>query len=493
MKIVICMAISLITVPLVLHALGEKDYGLFSLIAGVIAMLAFINGAMTVSTQRYLSVTIGERDKPKLLQVYNLSILLHFLLGVVIVLLIEITTPLLMKFMLNIDESQKEVAYLLFHFLSVSMFFTVITVPFDAVLNSYENMLFFSITGIIEAVLRLLLAFSLYLFSANRLEIFGLSTAAIALIVFLIKYIYCSHKYKDLYINIPSLKNKKLFVEIASFAGWNTLSSITMVGRNQGIALVLNHFFGTIINASYGIANQVNGTLGYFTTTIQKSINPQLMESEGLHEQQRLTNLTFALTKYSLFILCAISVPLIIELPFIFKIWIGNVPPHTVSFTRIIIILSVITQASAGLMSAVQSAGKIKDYTISICIITLSGLAIAYFLIDNGASPDSALWTLCVVEGVVFLVRAYFAWHLQHIPLGEYLRRTILPNLLLVALIGTCLYYSTKILPPSFYRLSIVVLADIILFCSLGYIFLFDNNEKLYFRNILIKLKEKIT
>ncbi|WP_315537802.1 MATE family efflux transporter, partial [Prevotella koreensis] len=154
MKIVICMAISICTVPIVLHSLGESDYGLFNLIAGIISMLAFINGAMTVSTQRYLSVTIGEKDKNKLLQVYNISILLHIIIGLIIVLLIEGSIPILFKYFLNINSGQEDVAHLLFHFLVISMFFSVVTVPFDAVLNSYENMLFFSISGIIEYLLK---------------------------------------------------------------------------------------------------------------------------------------------------------------------------------------------------------------------------------------------------------------------------------------------------------------------------------------------------
>ena len=492
LKIVICMAISLITVPLVLHALGNSDYGLFNLIAGVIAMLAFINGAMTVSTQRYLSVTIGEKDKTKLLEVYNLSILLHLLIGIVIVLLIELSIPLLMRYMLNIQEGQKEAAYMLFHLLAISMFFTVITVPFDAVLNSYENMLFFSITGIIEAVLKFLVALSLVFFT-YRLEVYGIATATIALIIFLIKYLYCSHKYKDLYISVSSLKNKKLFVEIASFAGWNTLSSSTFIGRSQGLALILNHFFGIVINASYGIANQVNSILGYFSATIQKSINPQLMESEGLREHERLTNLSFALTKYSVFILCAISVPLIIELPYILHVWLGKIPPYTTALICPVIMLAIITQASSGFMSAVQSSGHIKAYTITVCVLTFSGLVLSYYVLKYGGSPASAIWAICAAEIIVFFSRAYFAWRLQQISIVSYLRKTIFPNIFLALFVGLCLYGCTKLYEPSFYRLCLICLLDIILFCGLGYLFFLNNNERLYIKKILSNLQNKIS
>lgn len=492
MKIVICMAISICTVPIVLHSLGESDYGLFNLIAGIISMLAFINGAMTVSTQRYLSVTIGEKDKNKLLQIYNISILLHIIIGLIIVLLIEGSIPILFKYFLNINSGQEDVAHLLFHFLVISMFFSVVTVPFDAVLNSYENMLFFSISGIIEYLLKLAVALSLTLFSSARLEIYGISITLITILVLIIKYVYCRNKYKDLHISPRSCRNKKLFIEMFGFAGWNTLSSLAMVSRNQGIAIILNHFHGTVINAAYGIANQVNAALGYFSSTIQKSINPQLMESEGLHAQERLQNLTFALTKYSVLILGAMSLPVIIELPFITGIWIGNVPQYTIEFTRIIIILSLITQSSSGLMSAVQSSGRVKWYTTSVSIMLLITLPLSYFALKYFLIPTYALLIACVIEIAVFFVRLMFANKLQSIPVWEYISKAILPNLAIFISIGACLYAITTIMETSFIRLIIVTSLDISLYCILAYHLAMNKGEKEYICNVAKKIKKKI-
>lgn len=482
-KIVVSMAISLITVPIVLHALGEDDFGLFNLVAGIVAMLAFLNGTMTVSTQRYLSVTIGQADPSRLLQVYNLSIVLHAIIGLFVVILIESALPLLFQHALNIQPEQHDAALLLFHTLAASMFLSIITVPFDAVLNAYENMVFFSLMGIVESVLKLCLAFSLTFFASGKLEYYAFSLTAISLILLVVKFVYCQRKYKKLSICLKSCRNVALLKEMFLFAGWNTLTSLSVVGRLQGIAIIFNHFFGTIINAAYGIANQVGGVLGYFSATIQKSINPQLMESEGRHDPARLQMLTFALTKYSSLILMAIALPLLLEMPYIMRLWIGDVPAYTVDFSRLVILLSIITQLSAGLMSAIQSSGRIKWYAIVISSITLATIPLAYLALHYGLSPVVVLFTACAVELIAFAARLWFARHIQSIPVWSYISQTIIPNLLLAACATLCLYGIQQLLSPSLFRLVTLCLADIVLMSVGSFYCIFNTEEKTYITN----------
>lgn len=484
-KIVICMAISLYTVPLVLQALGQSDYGLFALIGGIIAMLAFMNGAMTVSTQRYMSVTIGERNNAKLVQVYNLSIGLHVAIGIVVVLLCEALMPLLFRFVLNILPEQQYDARLLFHTMIATMFLQIVIVPFDATINAYEDLTFFSVAGVIEAVLKLILVLALPCFSHNRLVIYAAAITAITLLILIIKYAYCAVRYKNLRLSLAAYGNKSLLAEMASFTGWNTLSSFALMARNQGIAIIFNHFLGTVINAAYGIATQVNGVLGYFSETIKKGINPQLMESEGLKEHQRLVSLTFAMTKYSLLILCFITLPLYIEMPYIISLWIGDAPAYTVEFTRIILILSLLTLASTGLMSAVQSSGKVKWYTIVICAVLLSTIAFAYVGLHFGLSPVTILYIACAIEVVAFFVRLWFARKLNGIPAWDYVRKPVLPVLLLAAAVGLVVSGCVRLAEPSFLRLIITGLLSVALFLPLSYFIILTKDEQAYFRKIV--------
>lgn len=490
-KIVVCMAISLYTVPIVLRALGESDYGLYNLIGGIIAMLAFMNAAMTVSTQRYLSVTIGERDKTKLLQVYNLSILLHIIIGIVVAVIVEALMPLLFSHVLNILPEQQDVAHLLFHTLVATMFLHIVTVPFDAVINAYENLIFFSVAGVVEAILKLILVLSLTLFLHDRLAIYAISMTGIAALILLLKYVYCHFKYKDLHLRLSACHNRSLFTEMTQFTGWNTLSSFALIARNQGLAVVFNHFLGTVINAAYGIANQVNSVLGYFTSTIGKSINPQLMESQGLHEHDRLVKLTFAMTKYSLLVLCMVATPLFVEMPYIMDMWIGNPPMYTIEFTRLIIIISLITQTSIGLMSAVQSTGHVKWYTTAVSIILFSTIFVAYFALRMGYSPVAALVCACFIELITFFVRLWFAHRLNSIPMWDYIKEAILPSLSLSLIIGLGLQLCTKIIEPSFYRLVFSCILDALLFFFVTYYGFLNSQERDFVKSISKKVLKR--
>ena len=491
-KVLLCMIISLWTVPIVLGNLGAERFGLYNLIAGVVAMLAFLNGAMTVSTQRFFSVCIGEKDSIKLLEIYNLSLVLHIILGIIVILLVEFSIPLLLNHVMNIPSDSVAIARNLFHYLVVSIFFTITAVPFDAIMNAKEDMLVFSIIGTAEVLLKLLLALSLPYISGDRLNYYGYMIMFIAIVIFLMKFIYVQKMYSKIFISRHYCKNKQLFRDLCSFAGWNTLASIAIIGRNQGIALVLNHFFGTVINAAYGISNQVNGVLGYFSQTIQKSINPQLMESHGSKDENKMNALVLGLTKFSTLSIGIVAMPIFIEIHYILKLWLSDIPENTEEFTRLIIILSIVFQLSSGLMSAIQSTGKIKWYTINICILMLSILPLSYFSIAQGQKAEVALIIACVIEVFALCFRLYFAKKLIGISVKEYVSKLIVPLIIihiatLIFLWGVC-----NVMDESMARLMIVFGLGIVVYSLLAYYLILTHSEKQKIVHVLRKIKYKI-
>lgn len=489
-KIVICTVLSLATVPIVLHAMGQRDYGLFTLIAGIITLLSFINASMTLSTQRYLSVTMGTQDRSRLLEVYNLSVLLHLLIATLLVVLIEAVMPWLVDHVLNIDPGSESIAHTLIHILVVSLFFTVVSVPFDAVLNAYEDMLAFSVVSIIESLLKLAVAVLTVYTLYNKLYFYGLGLCVVALAVFVIKSVYVARRYRELHLSRAACQNRRLFFELLNFAGWNTLSAFALLGRNQGVAIVINHFWGTVANAAYGIGNQVSNVLGYFSATIQKSVNPQLMMSEGANQKERLYALSFALTKFSCLCLSVMALPLIMELPTILDLWLhGNVPIYTLDFTRCIIILSLLYQSSSGLMSAIQSSGNIKWYTITISLILAASFPALLVAIHMGVLPSYALWVLCAVEFLSFVARLLFARHLLHFPVAAYCSSVILPLVVCFSITGAFLYGMTMLVAPSIWRVVLTTAIGIVVFCTTAYWMALNPAEREHINSILSKAK----
>lgn len=473
------MAINLLTVPMLLHALGQSDYGLYQLVAGVIIMLSFINAAMTISTQRYMSVAMGEKQGgDKLNTIYNVSLFLHIVIGITIVVALEILAPFLFHGFLNIEPNRINAAEWIYQFLIISTFFTILSVPFDAELNAYENMAIFALISILDAILRLLLVLALPYMVGDLLIIYGAGMAAIALLNIFIKYSYTRKHYKEMY---PSKNHfdKSTFKNMFSFAGWNTFSAFAMTGRNQGVAIILNLFLGTIANAAYGIANQINGLLMYLSVTLRKSYNPQLMKSEGMNDNNRMLRFAFSLSKMSVLAVAIPAIPLIIEMPYILSLWLGNnIPENTIEFSRYILVLSMLYQFSSGIMSAIQSHGVIRNYTLTIGFILLINLPIIYLLLWLGHPAYYALIGMIIIEIICLIVRLIYAHALCQLPILAFVKQIIIPIFVISIISYSVLLATTYCIPSSLIRLLIIGSLDILLFIPMAYYFVFSKEEK---------------
>ncbi len=463
-RVIISMLISLVSVPLVLKALGASDYGLYNLVAGVIAMLTFLNASMNVATQRYLSVAMGTRDTVRLNIVFNVSLLLHLLIGTVIVILFEICGLFVFDGFLNIDSERIPAAKIVYQTLIVSTFFSIVSVPYGAVINAKEDMLVFSVNHIIKDVLMLLLALYLSNTSADRLILYGIGVAVISVIYILISRTVVKIKYKEFSIHPRTYYKKDVFKSMFGFAGWNTFAAVAMIGRNQGIAVVFNLFYGTIINAAYGVANQVNGVLNAMTATFSQSINPQLMQSKGMDNKERLERISMISSKYSFILYSFFAVPLIIEMSKVLKLWLGNPPEYTLIMSQLVIILNMVHIYSNGLMSAIQATGKIAVYQIAMSILISLNIPISYFLLKMGCSPYWCLGCFIIIEVVSLLLRMIFAQKLADIKFGHFFKKVIIPTSICIAISAIVPLAIHFLLPETLLRVVVVSLVYAVIY-----------------------------
>ena len=491
-KIIITMSISLISVPMILNALGKSDYGLYNLVAGIIFMLSFLNASMSVTTQRYLSVAIGENSIKKLNDIYNTSLILHLIIGIVIVLFFEIASLFIFNGFLNIPNERICATKIVYQFIVLSTFLTIISVPFSALINAKENMLVFSIIGIIDSLLKLLLAFYLTKSSYDRLIVYGAGMAVISFVGVLFNFVYVKIKYQEFTINVRRYFNKNYFYKMFGFASWNTLGAIAVIGRNQGVAIIFNLFCGTVANAAYAIANQINGVLGYFSSTFQKSLNPQLMQSEGIKDRERLIRLSIISSKYSVWVLSLFAVPLIIEMPYVLKLWIKNVPEYTIKLSQFVLIFAIVYQYSVGIMSAIQAIGKIKRYFIIISILIIFNLPICYYILKIGAPLYYCIIVFIIIEIISLNVRLFMANKLVGIKFGEFLRKVVKPTFLNILLGIIFVLPFHCLLQESFLRLLFVGGLYLIIYFVFAYYFVFDSNIKSMIISIKYRLKRKI-
>lgn len=432
-KMLVTMFIALYATRLVLNGLGAEDYGIFNLVAGIVAMLSFLNSSMTLSTQRYMSFFLGSGNLLQLKKAFNSGVWLHLFISVLVVGLLELSGMYLFDQVLNIPEERLRAARIIFHCMTASAFFTIISVPFDALINTHENMLLVAVTGIVEAVLKLALAIGLSYMSGDKLIYYGAGLALLMVMMLAFKMLYCAARYTETAIS-PKYYDGKLLREMLAYSGWSVVGASGVIAKTQGIAVILNVFFGAVINAAFAIANQVNAQLSYFAVTMLQSLNPQLVKSEGGGNRQRMQLLSLMACKFSFFLLAFFAVPAMIEMPYILQLWLKNIPDHTVAFCRLIIAASLVYQLSAGLQMAVQAVGRIGTFQVVLCSLLLLNIPGAWLLLKAGLPPASVLVLGVLIECLIGLYRLLAAKQLTGIEVPVFLKTVAWQSLLPVTL-----------------------------------------------------------
>lgn len=492
LKVVLSLGIALVSVPLVLNALGASDYGLYNLIAGVVAMLAFLNNAMTISSQRYMSVAMGEQNAEKINSIYNSSFILHLGLGLLVVVAFEIIGIFAID-RLNIQPDRVWCAKIIYQFLILNTFCKITAVPFDALINAREDMLALSVIELIDSILMLVIAISISYIPFDRLIYYGLCSAGISVLTFVMKYLWCVYKYKETRIKFKFFKDKLHVKEMMGFTGWNLFGGLAMIGRNQGVAVIINLFLGTVANAAYGIANQMNGALGHFSSTFQKAINPQLMKSEGMNDRQRLLRISFISSKFSVLALALFAIPLIVEMNEVLSLWLKKeAPKYTMQLAQCIIILSLVYQYSVGIMSAIQAAGRIRNYQIVTGSILLLNVPIAYIILKLGYPVYYTIVGFILMELVSLCVRLFMADQLTGMKYKEYFRHVVKPSFIIIFIPTIFCLLPHFLMSNSLIRLIIVSGVYGLLFIILAYRFAFDASQRKQLQSHLAHLLKRI-
>ncbi|NQX39664.1 Na+-driven multidrug efflux pump [Pedobacter steynii] len=490
-RMLITMGISLYSTRLVLNALGSVDYGVFNLVAGVIAMLSFLNTAMATSTQRFLSFFQGKNDLNMQKRVFTNSLLLHIGIGLLIVVVLEVSGFFLFNGFLNIPADRMEVARLIYHFMSVTVFFTIVAVPFTGSLVAHENMLWVAVVNVVETLLKLAIAYVLYVVAQDKLSVYGLLTAGISIASFLLYAVYCFGKYEDCTLEGLFSVDKKMMKELTSFAGWNLFGSLCSLGRAQGLAILLNVFFGTVVNAAYAIANQVAAQLNFFSLTLLRAINPQIMKSEGADNREKMLRLSMIGSKFGFFLLAFAAVPCIFEMKAILHLWLNNVPEYTASFCSLMLCATLINQLTIGLQSAVQATGKVKVYQAVVGSVLLLALPLAYLLLKLGYPVYTVFIGYCFIEVIACILRLFFLRNIAGLSIPLYFS-----NVIYKVVIPLCLLILTCYLSVTYvhfgWRFVFTGVTGVFVFVISIYLFGLCEDEKEIIHKIMNQLIHKL-
>lgn len=423
-RMLLTMFVSLFTSRVVLNTLGVEDYGLNNVVAGVITLFAFLNGALASATSRFLTFALGKGNDEQVKKTFCTAFNIHFCLAIIVVIFCETAGLWVVNNILNIPADRLFACNVIYQFVVVSAFLTITQVPLNAMIVSHERMTVFAYIGVSDALLKLGIAYLLTISSFDKLITLGILNLLVAIGMYVFYHIYCKRHFSGYTIAIS--REKKLYKEMVGYSAWSLLGSSAGMLKNQGIIILINIFFGPVVNAANAIAYQVNNALVNFSNNFTTALNPQIIKSYANGEHERMKSLIFRGGKFSFFLLMILSIPILLETGTILYLWLKNIPEYTITLTRLVVLLTLIECFAVTVGISIQATGKIRNYQIFVAGVYLLNFPISYVFYKLGAPPSAALIILIILALINILIRLRFLNILLHINVLDYFKNVLL-------------------------------------------------------------------
>lgn len=431
-RMLFMMAISLYTSRVVLNVLGVENYGIYNVVGGVVAMFGFINGSMSSATQRYITFALGKGDETNLQKVFSTALQIHALISVLIIILGETVGLWFMYTQMQIPADRMDAAFWVLQCSILSTVVMVISVPYNADIIAHEKMSAFAYISILEAALKLAVVYILLVFSYDKLTLYAFLILAVQLLIRLCYGHYCNKHFKESHYR--HIWDKSLFKEMTNFAGWSMFGNLSSVLCGQGLNMLLNVFFGPIVNAARAVAVQVQNAMQQFVASFQMALNPQITKTYAKGDMDEMHKLMFRSARFSFYLLFFLSLPILFETGFILKVWLKNVPDNTVIFLRIMICISLLYTIANPMIIANQATGKVKKYQAVCGTILLMILPVSYICLLAGCPAYTVFIVHFVMEALAQVARMIMLRPLIGICVKDYFKHVYLKVLMVVIL-----------------------------------------------------------
>lgn len=485
-KAIVNIGFSLYSTRLVLDVLNVNDYGIYVLVFGITGILGYLTNTFIVTTQRYLSVYIGKGDYDYVKKLFGNSLLIHIVLGVFLFVLLMLFEDLLINHYLDIEPNRRSAAGVVYYLMAGMLFFSIVSSPFKALLITHENIVYISIVEMVDGLLKLLLALCLVIVHTDKLIAYSTGMAIILIANFLAFAIYVLMFYPESRVGLLGWKqrDKECVCQLLSFAGWTTYSMVASICQTQGTSIVLNKYFGTAMNAAYGVGMQVNSAVRFVSTSVLNAMNPQLMKEEGKGNRDKMLTLAGKESKFSTALMMIVAIPLMVEMDSILSFWLKEVPEYTSLFCNGLLIAFLVDQLTLGLHAANQATGKIKWYTIIMSTPKILYIPFSIIALALGGSVTYVMAIYIIIELIMALFRIPFMKHLVGLDMKKYAKDVLLPLLpLFVVVTGGTLLISRFVNMQ--YGFLIVVVIGLLLGVCAMWAFCLNKDERQYVENFI--------
>ena len=476
-RMVIVLLISLYTTRVVLSILGVVDYGVYNVVCGFIAMFAFLNTSMSNGIQRFFNYEYGKSGEDGANKVYCTSLYIQALLALIVVITVELFGLWYLHNKMVIPDDRLIAAEWIFQLAMITFVLGIMQAPFAAAVTAHEKFDFYAVVSVLDAVLKLVIVYLIRTIPADQLVVYGILTTCVALINIFLYYFYCKSKFKE--IRFHRGVDKVLFKKMLGFSGWNLFGSFSGVMEGQGINLVLNFFYGPVVNAARGVANQINGGVQSFVHNITMPVRPQVTQSYAKGEIQRMMSLTYGVSKMSCAVVLLLAIPAGLEINYLLSLWLGdNVPNHTASFTILILLASIINNLNAAISGVVHATGVMRRYQLWGGLLRISSVPIAYFLIKYYDIPELGLVAVLFAAAVSHIASLIIARQIVHYSLREYFSLVVKPIVVVFIICLATLMPIHLFLSEGLLRLIVVSFASVVVVGISFYYIAFNTSER---------------
>lgn len=418
LRMFLIMGVSLYTSRVVLDKLGVTDYSLYGVVGGVVSMLSFLNGTLTIGTTRFITFELGRGDKKRLSNTFITSFYVHLILALVVLIVMETCGLWFFYNKLIIPSDRIESCFWVFQLSLITTFVNITQVPYSSLVSSHEHFNIYAYVSIFEALAKLGVCYVLLITALDRLIIYASLLAVIQLLVAIFYRLYCIRNFEESRLKL--VFNKIIFRGLLSFSGWNIIANMTEMLKHQGVVILINMFFNPVVVASQTLANQVSTQLMGFINNFRMAFNPQIIKLYASGEKDASKRMTLQTTVICFDMILFLALPCIYTMKTIMGVWLVVVPDYAVIFTQCVLACNVLGIFSASFYTPMMAANKIRFNSISSVFLGLLQFVVLYLILKFGGGP---MWVpimnIIIVIGFAYFVKPYVLWKDIEYSLGE--------------------------------------------------------------------------
>ena len=489
---ILLMLVSLYTVRVVLAALGEEDYGIYNVVGGFVSMFNILSGALSIAISRFITYEMGQPDVTvKRLQcIFSSSLIIQIVMGLIICLLIGTFGVWFIENKMVIPSERLDVALYVMLFSAIAFFINLLSVPYNALIIAHEQMKAFAYISIVEAVLRLLMAYLLLVSSTDKLLLYALCMVLVSLIVRSVYAIYCKRHYMECRFVLGF--DKQLLSKMFVFSGWAFLGNGSFVLKEHGVNILLNIFCGPVVNAARGITSQVTHAVTIFVSNFMQAVNPQITKLFSSGKLDEMHRLIFRSSRFSFYLMLLLGLPLMKSIDYALGFWLVSVPEHTALFIQLLMVFCLMDCLVQPLMTGLLAEGNIRVYEFALVVLNVGNVLLSYLALRMDYAPESVYIVSIVIEVGIMWSRIYLSGKAYQLPVKRYCIDVLGNTAVVATLSGVFAWWIQLPISHPFVHFVTVVFTVIVFTGIMIYLFGLNRSERALFVNALTKILYKI-